>query len=90
MKKQKEYLFDVNRKDLYKYDSEYNERTKARLIEMAELGMHETGVAEFGYKNVMSGLYIEKVWNYSDEDFKGYMDWVKELIKEKEKENKIK
>jgi hypothetical protein len=28
----------------------------------------------------MSGLYIEKVWGYSDEDFTDYMDWVKGLI----------
>ena len=33
----------------------------------------------------MSGLYIEKVWSYSDEDFKGYMDWAKGLIAERTK-----
>jgi hypothetical protein len=38
------------------------------------------GIAQFGYKGVMSGLYIEKVWSYSDADFKGYMDWAKGLI----------
>ena len=47
---------------------------------MAECGMEETGIASFGYKGVMSGLYIEKVWGYSDEDFKDYMDWAKDLI----------
>jgi len=63
---------------------EHKERTKARLTEMKELGMTECGFGQFGYKKIMSGLYIEKVWGYSDEDFKGYLDWVRELIEEKE------
>lgn len=80
----KNYLFDIEDETFYEYKkSKY--RTKKRLIEMAELGMKETGIASFGIEGVMSGLYIEKVWSYSDEDFKGYMDWVKELIKEKTK-----
>ena len=71
--------FDIERKDLYEYGKS-KERTRKRLIEMAECGMEETGIASFGYKGVMSGLYIEKVWGYSDEDFKDYMDWAKGLI----------
>ena len=55
---------------------------------MAELGMEEVGIAQFGYKGIMSGLYIEKVWSYSDEDFKNYMDWAKELISSKTAEAK--
>jgi hypothetical protein len=71
--------FDIERKDLYEYGKP-KERTRKRLTEMAECGMEETGIASFGYKGVMSGLYIEKVWGYSDEDFKDYMDWAKGLI----------
>ncbi|AGO47437.1 hypothetical protein Phi19:3_gp033 [Cellulophaga phage phi19:3] len=71
--------FDIERKDLYEYDKP-KERTRKRLTEMAECGMEETGIASFGYKGIMSGLYIEKVWGYSDEDFKDYMDWAKGLI----------
>jgi len=71
--------FDIEREDLYEYNKP-KERTRKRLIEMAECGMEETGIASFGYKGVMSGLYIEKVWGYSDEDFKDYMDWAKDLI----------
>ena len=75
------HYFDIERKDLYDYTKpKLKERTKNRLTEMAECGMEETGIASFGYKSVMSGLYIEIVWNYSDEDLRGYMDWVKELI----------
>lgn len=76
------YLFDVNREDLYIHN-EPKERTKKRLVEIAECGMSEVGVAEFGYKGIMSGLYIEKVWGLSDDDFKSYMDWAKSLINEK-------
>ena len=71
--------FDIEREDLYEYNKP-KERTRKRLTEMAECGMEETGIASFGYKGVISGLYIEKVWGYSDEDFKDYMDWVKGLI----------
>ena len=71
--------FDIEREDLYEYNKP-KERTRKRLAEMAECGMEETGIASFGYKGVMSGLYIEKVWGYSDEDFKDYMDWAKSLI----------
>ena len=71
--------FDIERNDLYEYGKP-KVRTKKRLTEMAECGMEETGIASFGYKGVMSGLYIEKVWGYSDEDFKDYMDWAKGLI----------
>jgi len=71
--------FDIERENLYEYNKP-KERTRKRLTEMAECGMEETGIASFGYKGVISGLYIEKVWGYSDEDFKDYMDWVKGLI----------
>lgn len=71
--------FDIEREDLYEYNKP-KERTRKRLTEMAECGMEEMGIASFGYKEVMSGLYIEKVWGYSDEDFKDYMDWAKGLI----------
>lgn len=76
--------FNIERKDLYEFGKpELKERTKQRLTEIAELEMEEVGIAEFGYKGIMSGLYIEKVWSYSDEDFKDYMDWTKELISSK-------
>lgn len=71
--------FDIERNDLYEYDKP-KDRTKKRLTEIADYGMEEVGTAQFGYKGVMSGLYIEKVWSYSDTDFKSYMAWAKELI----------
>jgi hypothetical protein len=71
--------FDIERNDLYEYDKP-KDRTRKRLTEIADCGMEEVGIAQFGYKGVMSGLYIEKVWSYSDADFKGYMDWAKGLI----------
>lgn len=76
--------FNTNRKDLYSFNSEMNKRTKNRLNEMASYGMEEVSLGEFGIKGTMSGLYVEKVWNYSDEDFNDYMNFVKDCILEKE------
>lgn len=77
--------FDINRSDLYEFgEPEKRERTKQRLTEIAECGMEEVGHGQFGYKGVMSGLYIEIVWSHSDEDFKGYMDYTRELILKKQ------
>lgn len=74
--------FDIDRYDLYLYNEPTLEkRTRDRLTQMAELGMEEVSTAEFGIYGVMSGLYIEKVWRYSDKEFDEYMDWVKSLIK---------
>ena len=73
--------FDIDRADLYDHDKpQLKVRTRGRLTEIANCGMNEVGVAQFGYDGVMSGLYIEHVWNYSDEKFKDYMNWARELI----------
>lgn len=78
------YNFDVNRSDLYQYKKpEFKKRTESRLIRMAELGMSETGIASFGITNIMSGLYIEIVWHYSEKEFDDYIKWVQDLINEK-------
>ncbi len=74
----------VDRKDFYEYDKpEFKERTKNRLSQIVEMGMTEIGIASFGIEGIMSGLYIEKVWNYSDEDWDSYIDWVKSLLNKK-------
>lgn len=73
---------DINEKTFYEYGKPHlKERTKKRLAQMVELGMVEICYGQFGIKGSMSGLYIEKVWSYSDEDWKGYINWVKGLIK---------
>lgn len=80
------HKFDVNDTSFYLYDKpELKQRTNARLTEIAECGMEIVGYGQFGYNEIMSGLYIEKVWSYSDEDFKDYMDLAKGLISEKTK-----
>ena len=78
-----EYKFDINREDLYLRSGNQREVIKTRLTEMAEIGMEEIGVANFGIKDIMSGLYIERVWSYSDKNWKEYMDWVRAIKLEK-------
>lgn len=78
-----EYKFDIDNPEFYLCDNKFKERTRERIIDIAETGMELTGIASFGYKDIMSGLYIEKVWNYSDKDFSEYMQWAKDLIKSK-------
>lgn len=58
------------------------ERTASRLKEMAAIGMVDYG-ASFGVPNVMDGMYIERVWQMDDDQFKDYLDWVKDLIERK-------
>lgn len=74
-------LFDIERKDLYEHDKP-KERTRKRLTEMVECGMEELGIGQFGYRGVMSGLYIEMVWGCPDDMFNEYIDWAKGMITE--------
>ena len=76
------YLFDVKREDFYEY-SRPKDRTRKRLEEMARLGMSEIGSVSFGIEGVMSGFHIERVWDFDEKDFNGYIDWVKSKIKER-------
>jgi hypothetical protein len=76
------HAFDIEREDLYQYDQP-KDRTRKRLFEIAECGMEECSSTQFGYKGIMSGLYIEMVWSFSDEAFNDYMNWAKGLIAER-------
>jgi hypothetical protein len=80
------HKFNINREDLYRTyrDDDDPQRTRQRLTEMAEMGMEEVGVAEFGVPDKMSGLYIERVWNYSDKQWKEYMEWAAGVINKKQ------
>lgn len=74
---------DIENKCNYEYDKP-RDRTRARLEEIISLGMKDVGVQDFGIPGIMSGLYIERVWNMSDKDWNDYMNWVKSLIQEKQ------
>jgi len=72
---------DIDNQDYYEYDKPENtERTRARLIELRDMGMTDCGNQQFGVNGIMSGLYIEMVWRYTDEEFDDYLEWVKELV----------
>jgi hypothetical protein len=77
--------FNTERNDLYSsFKPETKERTKLRLNEMLFHGMEEVGYGEFGIKGLVSGLYIENVWHFSDTEFNDYMNFVKDSILENE------
>ena len=82
MQENKTPAFDIDRTDLY--NGKFDERTRTRLTQILNLGMSEVSIAEFGAKGIMSGLYIERVWSYSDEEFSDYLQWAKSLIDEKQ------
>ena len=73
---------DITRQDYYPpyHSDQVRERSKARLVRMAQCGIEEVKTAVFGYKGVLSGLYIEMVWHYSVERFDDYMEWAETLI----------
>jgi hypothetical protein len=75
----------VERNDfyLYKCSEEKRQETKERLTRISEMGMTEVGNAEFGVSGIMSGFYIERVWNMSDTDFDDYLQWAQGLINSK-------
>lgn len=77
-------MIDVNNNDYYYRidDSVDAEVTKKRLTTMSEMGMEEVGYGQFGIKGIMSGLYIEMVWGYTDEEFDDYLAWAK-TVKER-------
>lgn len=68
-----EYLYDVSK-------PENMERTKNRLEIIKNLGMQLSCNYSFYINNVMSGLWIENVWNYPDDRFNDYIEWIKELV----------
>ena len=75
--------------DSYFYDytkPELKQRTRKRLIEILRAGMTEVACGQFGVEGVVSGLCIEYVWSYSDEEFNSYMEWAKGVISKKAKD----
>lgn len=64
-----------------KHDSpEIKQRTITRLEELKSLGLEELGLAQFGIHGVISGIYIESVWNKEDEDWKDYIKFIESVV----------
>lgn len=82
-----QYKFDIDRKDLYEFKKP-PEQTKARLTQIAELGLQEVGAGQFGLPGIMSGLYIELVWHHSEQNWIEYIEWIKGLIIKNKKDLK--
>ncbi len=85
MEQHKSYVYNPHFY-LHKCEPAKKRETKKRLIQLSEMGLEEVGYAEFGVKGVMSGLYIERVWNMSDAQWDDYMKWTAGCINRKEAE----
>ncbi len=79
---------DITNRDYYNYppNPENDERTKKRLEQLVAMNLIDFGNAQFGMQGIVSGLYIEMVWRYSDEDWRGYIDWMQSVIDRKRNE----
>lgn len=83
-----EHKFDIERSDFYKY-KEDKSTTWARLKQIADLGMEEVGTAEFGVRGIVSGLYIERIWDMTDAAWIEHVSWMTGLIFNEEPEKCI-
>jgi hypothetical protein len=84
------HKLDVHRPDLYPFVKlthvDRDARILERLIQVADLGMEESGNYHFYIKGVFSGLYLELIWNYTDQEWKSYIHWVTTVIEDAKKE----
>lgn len=64
-------------------DKDKKERTQKRLEEIVEMGMVDVGHDQYGITGIMSGLYVEMVWSHSEEAWRDYINWTKQLTREK-------
>jgi len=69
---------DINTSWFYQ-ENKSRTRTINRLLEIKKLGLWEISTAQFGIPGLMSGLYIEMIWNYNDAEWERYIKWIKEL-----------
>ena len=65
------------------HSKEVQQRTKERLIQILELGLVDLGFGQFGKPNVVSGLYIEMIWNLPQHSWDEYIEFVIELLEKK-------
>ena len=79
-----DYKFDPDRRDL-NCCQDNPERTNQRLHRLAKMGLEESYDVSFGIQGVVGGLYIERVWRYSDEKFEEYLEWMQSVIDKKTK-----
>ena len=81
-------MIHINNKNYYEVGKPENqERTKNRLTELSKINMIELSNSQFGIKGIMSGLYIEYIWTYSQKQWDDYVNWVKKLIETNNKNN---
>ena len=72
----------TGRRDFFLVDPTKKLQTKERLEQLEALGVEEVGHGEFGVRGVTSGIYIEMVWNESEEDWNKRMEWLRVLIED--------
>jgi len=73
---------EIENKEYYQFNKPENKkRTQQRLMFLKKLGMSEVGLGQFGIKGIISGIYIEIIWNYSEKQWIEYTDWIKSVVK---------
>jgi len=75
------FKFDIRRPDFYKnINISFNNLTRMRLIDMAEIGLEEIEKGEFGIPNFARGFFIEDVWNIKSDIYHEKIKYMKNLI----------
>ena len=75
---------NVDNREYYEFGKpEKDDQTKSRLLGMKKMGMIDFGNFQFGVDGVVSGIWIERVWSFSNKDWKSYMEWAQSVIDKK-------
>jgi hypothetical protein len=79
---EEELSIDIHKEEYYPFEANLDGRRiiRERLQQLAALGLEQVAPGQFGIDGVMSGLYIERVWNFSHQEFSEYVEWIKEKV----------
>lgn len=75
-------MINIEYEDYY-CNKENVERTKERLIELSNLWLSSVWYGEFWIDKLLSWIYIERIWWYSDEKWLEEIVWIKSVIENK-------
>lgn len=71
---------EINIDHYVQLDKENPKRTEERLNQLKSIGLKQVGIAQFGIDGIISGIYIERVWNQTSSEWKDEIIWIKDVI----------